>query len=72
MFNNQKVYTEQELQIKILENQGTHLFKAIDRIDGHMQGMEARIDTKFNTFMYWMIGLILGSYVLILSTHFIK
>lgn len=59
----EKTYTEQELQLKILENNQSHAFKSIDRLDNSVNILSSKIDT----FKYWFIGLMITQFGIILS-----
>jgi hypothetical protein len=62
----EKIYTEQEFKTKILENNQSHLFKSIDRLDNSINSLNNKIDT----FKYWTLGLIFGLYGLMI-TYFV-
>lgn len=64
---NNRTYTEEELQIKILQNNDSHLFKSIDRIDQNISAL----NNKFDTFKYWCLSLVLGLYGLIIASFFV-
>lgn len=56
----QRTYTEEEVKIKILENNDIHLFKGIDKLN-----------SQFDNFKYWFLGLILGLYGLIIASFYV-
>ena len=66
--NQEKLYTEQELKLKILENNQSHLFDSIKRLDEHV----GNLDNKFDTFKYWVLGLMIVQFGLILTSLFLK
>lgn len=51
----QKTYNEQDLRLAIIENQQSHAFKTMDRLESQQR---------------WMMGLMAGLYVLIASIYF--
>lgn len=53
----ERLYTEQELQVKILETNQSHAFKTMDRLETQQR---------------WMMGLMAGLYVLIASLYFVR
>ncbi len=59
----ERVYTEQQMKIILLENNQSHCFKSIDRIDVNINNLSNKIDT----FKYWVISLIFGLYAVILA-----
>jgi hypothetical protein len=48
-----KMYTQEQLEIELLKNNQSHIFKVLDRID-------QKVDSHF----HWTLGLILGMYAI--------
>jgi hypothetical protein len=62
--NQEKVYTEQEMKMAILETHQSHAFKTMDRIETRIDSIE----TRMQSLQHWTIGLMFGLYAIILST----
>lgn len=63
----ERVYTEEELQneirLKLLENNQSHAFKSIERLDNSINAL----GNKFDTFKWWVLGLMIVQFSLIIG-----
>lgn len=59
LINNEKMYTQEQLDIDILKNNNTHLFRTLERIESHQK---------------WLIGVMVSGFLglLLLIAHGFK
>jgi hypothetical protein len=61
-------YSQEQLDIAILQNQHEAMQKSLDRIEKNMKEGFDKIDSNINSHFKWTLGMILGLYAVALST----
>lgn len=54
------MYTKEQLDIAILQQQCSSIEKLIERVDSRMERVEQKVDSHF----HWTLGLIFGMYAM--------
>lgn len=57
------IYTQEQLDIAILKNNQNNIAKTLEKIEGHFDKLEQKVDSHF----HWMMGLMFGLYTMGLS-----
>ena len=64
----EKLYTEQEVKLLLVENNKSALFKSIDRIDNHLTAIDGKIDN----FKYWVLTSLFAISGMIIADNYVK
>lgn len=63
MAANNKIYTQEQLDLELMKNNQSNLSKTLERIESTFHRLEQKVDSHF----HWTVGLMFGLYTMGLS-----
>lgn len=55
-----QTFTQEQMDIAVMQNSQSHVFKILERLDSRFDRLEQKVDSHF----HWTLGLIFGMYAM--------